>query len=98
MIHDDEDFVSVNSVRFDKPCFVLAKAILRASEGYWEPSIVQASEIMDKIEPAILRSISAENEMLRSALERLYRNGQKQGWNDGYEEDMEAAKAALERP
>lgn len=38
---------------------------------------------------------TVEIERLRSALARLVRNGQKQGWNDSYEDDMDFARAAL---
>jgi len=37
----------------------------------------------------------ADSERLRAALTRLVRNGQKQGWNDQYDDDMDFARAAL---
>ncbi|CLP79186.1 Uncharacterised protein [Mycobacterium tuberculosis] len=32
---------------------------------------------------------------LLAAMQILLRNGEKQGWNDSYSEDMEAARAAI---
>lgn len=45
------------------------------------------------------RAIDAERKAahLREALERLIRNGQKQGWNDSYPDDMAFARAAGRR-
>ena len=51
-------------------------------------------EQADSLAVLIVRAVNAHDDMLE-ALERLYRNGQKQGWTDGYEADMSKASAAI---
>lgn len=60
----------------------------------------QLDELLREIEKRerseYLVSVIEERERLRRALELLVRCGQKQGWQDAYEQEMQIAYAALE--
>lgn len=72
----------INATRFDKACFTLAKAILRETDGQWEPSICQASDIMNEVEPVILQL--AETTLLARLSEK--------------EQEVERLRKALTKP
>ena len=46
----------------------------------------------------LLAESQAREAQLREALQALFHDGRKQGWNDSYESDMTLAYAALEQP
>jgi len=43
----------------------------------------------------VIERQAAQNVMLRDALTKMVRNGQKQGWNDNYKADMVQSNKAL---